>query len=66
MEVDTLVDKDGKESDSRRNLRLNENPADCYPMVLHGKFKIMSNIEHILKYFMNSFPYMKQLLFDNI
>ena len=35
-------------------------------MVVHGKFKIMSNIEYILKYLENTFPEVKEQLFDPI
>ena len=35
-------------------------------MIVHGSFKIMSNMEYILKYLENTFPAVKQYLFDHI
>ena len=42
--------------EERKSFKINENPSDCYPMLLHGKFKIISNIESILNYLQNAFP----------
>mmetsp|Transcript_6064 Transcript_6064/g.9771 ORF Transcript_6064/g.9771 Transcript_6064/m.9771 type:complete len:119 (+) Transcript_6064:39-395(+) len=63
IQIDSLQDAS---SEQRRKYRKNENPADCFPMLVHGKFKIMSNIEHIMKYIENTFPQVKETLFDCI
>ena len=60
--IDTLQDN----SEDRKKYRRVDNPADALPMVVHGKFKIMSNIEYILKYLENTFPQVREQLFDNI
>jgi hypothetical protein len=61
--VDTLGDLNSAE---RRHYRSHENPADALPMVVHGPYKIMSNMEHTLRYFENTFPHVKESLFDCI
>lgn len=42
----------------------NQNPADCYPVVVHGTFKVLANIEYIIKYVKNAFPLIRETLFD--
>ena len=61
-----LIDTLDTESTARKSFKKNENPADCLPMIVHGKFKIMSNMEHIMKYFKNTYPKINELLFENI
>ena len=59
--IDTLQD-----STDRKKYKQQENPADALPMVVHGKFKIISNIQYILKYLENTFPSVKEQLFDSM
>ena len=52
IEIDTLAPEDSPERKAFRT----ENPANSFPMLIHGQFKIMSNLEYILKYLSNAFP----------
>ena len=53
VEVDSLLTAD---SEARSSFRRQENPADCLPMLVHNNYKIMSNMEYILKYLENTYP----------
>ena len=63
--MDTLSQGD-EMSEERKAFKKKDNPADCFPLILHGSYKIMSNIEYILKYLQNTYPDIKSELFDNI
>ena len=47
-------------------IRTGLNIADTYPLIRHGEYKILSDIEYIFKYLKNSFPIVKEDLFDPI
>ena len=42
------------------------NITDTYPLIKHGEYKILSDIEFIFKYLKNSFPVIKEDFFDPI
>ena len=54
--IDTTKDKNGKVSASRESYAKDINVADAIPMLYHDGSKIMSDMEHILKYLKGKFP----------
>lgn len=64
--VDTVKDKNGNISSARAAYAKEKNVADALPMVVHGGFKIMSDMEHILKYFEGTFSEVKSKMFEHI
>lgn len=58
--------KNGSISDEREKYAKDKNVANAIPMVVHGGFKIMSDMEHILKYLEGTFPGVKTRMFEHI